>query len=1051
MLRAMCEDLDWDVGALWLLNESQQLLATEVWCSDALDAAPFIEATKARTFEPGVGLPGRVLSTRKPHWISRLESDTNFPRSAFAAQAGLRSGFGFPIQLGRRVLGVIEVFSREHRSQDRDLLNAMASLGRQIGQLVERSRAETELKRRVREQAVVADLGQRALEGIELQALMDETALRVSTTLGVDYTKILELLPDGQSLLLRAGVGWTPGTVGNVTVSAGKGSQSGYTLLSSEPVIVEDLRTETRFDAAPLLIDHDVVSGMSVIIHGRHRPFGALGVHARTARRFTSDDINFIQSVANVLATAIERKQAEQELRRSKEELADFLENAVFGMHWMDKDGIILWANRAELNMLGYTAEEYVGRKISDFHADSAVIDDILTRLTRGEELHQIPARMHCKDGSTKDVLIDSNALFENGELLHTRCFTLDITQRKLAEEALIESEQRFKSLFDYNVDAVFSFDLDGAFTSANPACQRVSGYSTEELLGTSFAPLVVEEDLQRAFDSFTRAVLGEPQTIEVAIRHKEGHRVDLSVTAIPIITASGTTGVFGIAKDISERKRAEQGLRESERRYRELIEGVGVAVYTTDAEGRITLYNEAAAELWGRHPELGKDLWCGSWKLYWPDGSPMQHDQCPLAITLKENRPVRDAEAIAERPDGTRVSFVPYPMPLRDASGAITGAVNVLVDITDRKRAEQALRESEERLRMAMDASRMGAWEWNMDTNEVRWSAGLETIHGIEPGTFAGTFEAFLKDVHPDDRDRLSQELETSVRRGVHDVEYRIVLPNGTIRWVAGKGRVEFQDGQPKRMIGVCLDVTERKAVEDQLRQANEAKDEFLGLVSHELRTPITTIYGGARLLRSRDDILDAGSRTEILMDIEHESERLHRIVEDLLVLSRLELEQRVETEPVLVQHIIRKVADASVQKKPERAIEVSISQPLGPVAGDPTYLEQVLRNLLSNADKYSPIDAPVEIHARQNGANEVVVSVLDHGPAVSSDEIDRIFDRFYRSKHSTKQVGGAGIGLTVCKRLIEAQSGRIWATLREGGGLEVCFALPMFLEDGG
>ena len=120
-----------------------------------------------------------------------------------------------------------------------------------------------------------------------------------------------------------------------------------------------------------------------------------------------------------------------------------------------------------------------------------------------------------------------------------------------------------------------------------------------------------------------------------------------------------------------------------------ELLEMLPVAVYMTDADGRITFYNRAAAELWGRHPEIGSSQWCGSWRLYWPDGRPLLHDQCPMAIALKEGREVRGVEAIAERPDGTRVRFLPYPTPLRDASGRLVGAINLLMDVTDRHDAE--------------------------------------------------------------------------------------------------------------------------------------------------------------------------------------------------------------------------------------------------------------------------------------------------------------------------------------------------------------------------
>ena len=135
---------------------------------------------------------------------------------------------------------------------------------------------------------------------------------------------------------------------------------------------------------------------------------------------------------------------------------------------------------------------------------------------------------------------------------------------------------------------------------------------------------------------------------------------------------------------------RSQATLRERERRFRELLDALPAAVYTTDAAGRITYYNEAAADLWGDRPALGSSEWCGSWKLFWPDGTPLPHDECPMAVALKEDRAVRGMEAAAERPDGTRVPFIPYPPPIHDETGKLVGAVNMLVDITDRKRAEE-------------------------------------------------------------------------------------------------------------------------------------------------------------------------------------------------------------------------------------------------------------------------------------------------------------------------------------------------------------------------
>ncbi|MGA7611640.1 MAG: PAS domain S-box protein, partial [Xanthobacteraceae bacterium] len=124
---------------------------------------------------------------------------------------------------------------------------------------------------------------------------------------------------------------------------------------------------------------------------------------------------------------------------------------------------------------------------------------------------------------------------------------------------------------------------------------------------------------------------------------------------------------------------------------FRDVLEALPAAIYTTDAAGRITYYNQAAALLWGQRPELGESEWCGSWKLYWPDGRPLPHDQCPMALAIKEGRPNRGMEAVAERPDGIKIPFIPYPTPLYDSSGTLVGAVNMLVDITDRKRAEES------------------------------------------------------------------------------------------------------------------------------------------------------------------------------------------------------------------------------------------------------------------------------------------------------------------------------------------------------------------------
>jgi PAS domain S-box-containing protein len=277
------------------------------------------------------------------------------------------------------------------------------------------------------------------------------------------------------------------------------------------------------------------------------------------------DDDGTVVGAINCFHDTTELHRSNEELRQAREELDDFFDNGAVALHLVGGDGTILRANKAELDFLGYAANEYVGRNIREFHADEMTIAEILTRLGKGEQLDRFPARLRAKDGSIKHVQITSNANFRNGRFINTRCFTVDVT----AEAA------------------------------------------------------------------------------------------------------------------------AKQQAADSERRFQQLLEALPAAVYTTDVEGRITYYNKAAAELAGRTPEIGKDMWCVTWRLRDMEGNFLPHDECPMAVALKENRPVRNVEALAERPDGSLVPFLPYPTPLHDAEGNLVGAVNMLVDISERKQAE--------------------------------------------------------------------------------------------------------------------------------------------------------------------------------------------------------------------------------------------------------------------------------------------------------------------------------------------------------------------------
>jgi PAS domain S-box-containing protein len=257
--------------------------------------------------------------------------------------------------------------------------------------------------------------------------------------------------------------------------------------------------------------------------------------------------------------------------------------------------------------------------------------------------------------------------------------------------------------------------------------------------------------------------------------------------------------------------------LRESERRLRELIDGLPVAVYTTDADGYLTLYNEAAEAFWGRRPVLGKDRWCGSWKLYDADGTPMQLDRCPLAITLREQRPVRDVEVTAERPDGRRLTFIPHPTPLRDASGKLIGAMNVLVDITERKRAEQALQRQAGLIDLSFDAILV----WRQPGGIEFWNKGATLLYGFEKE------EAFGKTEHDLLQSRRSvpwEEIEAELReRGFWEGEVRHITKEGKEVFVSSRHQLVAEKDGTMLILETNRDITERKHAEAELNTARQ------------------------------------------------------------------------------------------------------------------------------------------------------------------------------------------------------------------------------------
>lgn len=551
-----------------------------------------------------------------------------------------------------------------------------------------------------------------------------------------------------------------------------------------------------------------------------------------------------IQGAVNCFQDISQQKRIEAEVNRKSKDLEDFFENSAIGLHIVSAAGIILRANKAELELLGYPADEYIGRHIAEFHTDAPVIGDILNRLSCGEKLDRYPARLRARDGSIKHVLITSNSRFEDGKFVNTRCFTTDVTSLHETEDAWRESEERLAATYQAATIGIAESDADGRLLRVNDALCTLLGRSREQLLNMTFLDYTYEDDRDEEARCYARQVSGETDTYAIRKRavKADGTMIYLDVYSSTVRDRAGRFR-YGVRVllDVTEAKRMDDRRRESEQHMRDVLEALPAAVYTTDAEGRITFFNKAAVEMAGRTPQIG-DKWCVTWRLYRPDGTYLPHDQCPMAVALKEDRAVRGEQAVAERPDGSRVPFIPYPTPLHDIAGKLVGAVNMLVDISDREKAAEYAERLASIVRFSDDAI------VSKDTQGIiqTWNRGAERLFGYSAEEVIGKPVNIL--IPPDRQDEEPGILER-IRRDEHIDHYETVRVRKDGSLIDVSLTVSPLKDARGRVVGaskIARDITER-------RRSEEHRKLLVNELNHRVKNTLATVQSlAAQTFRS-------------------------------------------------------------------------------------------------------------------------------------------------------------------------------------------------------
>ncbi|MGZ5010126.1 MAG: PAS domain S-box protein [Methylobacter sp.] len=624
----------------------------------------------------------------------------------------------------------------------------------------------------------------------------------------------------------------------------------------------------------------------------------------------------------------------------------------------------------------------------------------------------------------------------------------VDITERKRAEEA----SMLLAAIVESSDDAILSKDLNGIIRSWNAGAERLFGYSAEEAIGkpvTLFIPPELHAEEHRILQRLANGErIDHYETVRVA---RDGRKIDVSMTVSPIKDSAGKIiGASKIARDISERKRTEETLRHSQRQNEflaKVIETSSQPFAVAYPDGRIGLINVAFEHLTGY---TGDELRSIDWITTLTPPEWRDIEQHHLEELQRTGQPVRYEKEYLKK-DGSRVLIELLVHLATDAEGNPEYYYSFITDITERKNSEQALRQQEERLRLALAAARMATWDWHVPSGNVIWNEMYYRMMGYEPGEVQPSYQAWISRVHPDDVDSVQSNIQHCMKEGlVYTTEFRILWPDGTIRWLQARGEFEYDlNKQPLRCYGVMIDITELKQVEQALKDADRRKDEFLAMLAHELRNPLAPIRNAVEIQKCAN--MDPARIAWCTNIIDRQINHLTGLVNDLLDISRISrglVELKKET--LEIRDFIQPAVETNQPLIDTRRQEFSMTLPPEPVwvEGDRIRLAQVVSNLINNAAKYTEEGGRIGLSVELSG-DDVCIDVTDSGCGIDSANLSSLFDLFYQAdRHLDRSQGGLGIGLSLVRSLVEKHGGDVRAfSAGQGQGSEFVIRLPRLI----
>jgi PAS domain S-box-containing protein len=771
-------------------------------------------------------------------------------------------------------------------------------------------------------------------------------------------------------------------------------------------------------------------------------------------------------SIFTILKDITERKKAEEALRESEERLRSLLENIPDFVITVDRNHKILMVNSGIPGII--TAEQLIGTEVYNYvePAHHEIMRESLEKVFQTgmpERYEVLGMGPEGPNTAWYETRVSSNKL--DGQIISVTLISRDITERKKAGEEIT----RLSQALAMTATGVVLVDPDGKVMDVNEATLRRHGFADKQsVLGKPVLDLVAPEQREAAAADMQDLWEKDEITGEYEIITEDGKIVPVETSVTVMKDADGKViGLVAITNDITERKKAEKRLQESEEKLRVMFGSITDGVIVTDLTGTVVEANAGAAHLIGysnKEELIGRN----AFEFVSPKDRALAMNATKK--TLEEGLIQERAEYTILTADGREIDTDSSAAVLYDSSGNPTGIVNVVRDITDRKHAEEKLKESEEKFRTFVDTASDLLNITDRAGNITDVNESMARVLGYSKEELIGMHFTQILPLKTFERD-FKPPFEKFIKRG-GEIAFDTAFTTKDGKEVYGELRSVAIHDKRGRYVGsraVFHDLTERKKAEQELQEKNEqlkaqreelvrkatelelvsqAKSEFLASMSHELRTPLSAVIGFSELMLDGVPGEINDEQRGCLNDILDSGRRLLSLINDILDLSKVEA-GKIELKPqnLDIANIVSDVVQIikPVLNKNRQEIEVSVTQGLPEVRGDKNRLEQILLNLLSNASKFTEQGGRMRIHVGRKG-DYCQVAVIDTGIGIKKEDQEHVFEAFVQGETlSDRKKEGTGLGLTLTKRFVEAIGGRIWMESEYGKGSTFIFTIPL------